>query len=112
MGDRVLMQCYSSKTGVFGPVLYCHWAGSDAPQIVKALRDRMAERPGDPDYSSARLVQIAIGNDASALSFGIWNATALLTESDSHGDAGCVLIDVSDNHSAQYFGGYLKAEEV
>jgi len=108
MGDRVLMQCHSSKTGEFGPILYCHCAGERAPLIVAELHDRMKTRPDDLDYSSARLAQIAMEGDSNCLSFGIYNATALLTAEDSHGDAGCVLIDVSDDHSAKYFGGYLK----
>lgn len=45
MGDRVLMQCYDNKGNV-GPGVYCHWAGDRAPQIVKALRARMKDRPG------------------------------------------------------------------
>lgn len=107
MGDRVLMQCHSSKTGDFGPVLYCHWVGDRATKIVEALRERMKQRPDDVEYSSARLAQIAMGMDDDCLSFGLWNANGLLTAEDSHGDAGCVLIDVSDNHSAKYLGGYL-----
>ena len=56
MGDRVLMQCYSKKTGEFGPVVYCHWSGDRAPKIVASLRKRMENRPGDLSYASVRLV--------------------------------------------------------
>lgn len=108
MGDRVLMQCYSSKSGEFGPVVYCHWTGESAPNVLKRLRSRMKDRPGDLAYSSARLVQEAIGEDEGALSFGTWNAEALLTEKDSHGDAGVILIDVDKGHHATCMGGYLK----
>jgi hypothetical protein len=107
MGNRVLMQCFSSKTGEFGPVVYCHWAGDTAPEIVNRLAAQMKGREGDLAYSSARLVQCAIGTDAHNTGFGMWNAEKLLTAADSHGDAGCVLIDVDKDHKAQYFGGYL-----
>lgn len=107
MGDRVLMQCYDNKGNV-GPGVYCHLAGDRAPQIVKALRARMKDRPDDVGYSTARLIQEACGNDSGALSFGCFNTEALLTEEDSCGDAGVVLINVSDGHKAKCFGGYLK----
>lgn len=108
MGDRVLMQCYSSKTGEFGPVVYGHWVGSYAKSIVKRLTQRMQSRPDDLQYSSARLVQAAIQDDMGNTGFGIWNAKHLLNAEDTHGDAGVVLIDVSKDHKATYLGGYLE----
>ena len=111
MGDRVLMQCFSSKTGEFGPVVYGHWCGGKAPAIVAALAKRMESRGGDVAYSSARLVQEAIGENKDALSFGIWNAAGRLTADDSHGDAGCVLIDVDSGHAPTYLGGYLASAQ-
>lgn len=112
MGDRVLMQCYSSKTNEFGSVVYGHWAGGEAKDIVMRLALRMKERGGDIAYSTARLVQEMIdcsgelGKKHSA-GFGVWNAEKLLTKDDSHGDAGVVLIDVENDHKATYIGGYL-----
>jgi hypothetical protein len=112
MGDRVLMQCHSSREGTFGPVLYCHWGGSSAKKIVENLRAQMQSRPGDVEYSTARLVQCAIPcGDVEPAGFGVWNAEHLLTAADSHGDAGVVLIDVANRHAAVYLGGYLSAEE-
>ena len=113
MGDRVLMQCYSSKTNDFGSVVYGHWSGSEAKDIVMRLALRMKERGGDIAYSTARLVQEMIdcsgelGKKDSA-GFGVWNSEKLLTNEDSHGDAGVVLIDVDDDHKPTYIGGYLK----
>lgn len=109
MGDRVLMQVFSSKSGEFGPVVYGHWSGETAPEVVDRLRARMKNRLDDVQYSSARLVQEIIGDDRHDTGFGIWNTSAKLTAADSHGDAGCVLIDCANDHKAQYFGGYLKA---
>jgi len=115
MGDRVLLQCWNSGTGKFGPVVYGHWLGEQAPQIVAALRARMElARPGDLDYNSARLVQTACALTAagSTTGVGLWNTDHLLTAADSHGDAGCVLIDVGVvPYAVQYLGGYLRAPE-
>ena len=92
MGDRVLMQVVNNE-GEFGPVVYCVWSWSNVPKFVKELKKRMSDRQNDIPYSTANLAQIAMGNDADNLGFGIWNATAILTAEDSHGDAGVVLID-------------------
>jgi hypothetical protein len=110
MGDRVLMQCHSAKSGRFGPVVYCHWLGDKAPQIVNQLINRMRGRSGDVDCTSARLVQectLAQADPATCMGIGVWNSDHLLTAKDSHGDAGCVLIDV-DNWAITYVGGYLE----
>jgi len=108
MGDRVLMQCFSSKNNSFGPVMYCHNGGYEAPAVVRSLSERMEDRQGDLEYSSARLVQCAIGNDDYNTGFGMWNAQALLDKDDTHGDAGVILIDVDNGHKCQCMGGYLK----
>ncbi|MBU3721236.1 MAG: hypothetical protein FGM22_10935 [Burkholderiaceae bacterium] len=111
MGDRVLMQCFNSHTGEVGPVLYCHNAGYRAPEIVRKLAERMIERQGDLEYNSARLVQEAIAGQAGALSFGLSNAVAKLTDDDSPGDAGVILIDVAQRHRCECLGGYLMVGE-
>ena len=102
------MQCISSKSGEVGPVVYCHWSGRRAPYIVRRLAARMKGREGDLSYSSARLVQEAIGmNTNGNISFGVWNSATKLVPNDSHGDAGCVVIDVDNGHKCECFGGYL-----
>ena len=109
MGDRVLFQVVSkTDRAKFGPVVYCHWAGDRAPAIVRALAERMADRPSDVDYATARLVQECTAGDDGALSFGVWNATARLTGNDSHGDAGVVLIDCADGFRCECLDGYLR----
>lgn len=107
MGDRVLMQCYSSKSGETGPVVYCHWNGSEAGVIVRRLAKRMESRGADLHYASARLVQDAINGDEGNVSFGVWNRADLLTEGDSHGDAGVILIDVDNGYKTTCLGGYM-----
>lgn len=113
MGDRVLMQCHSKAQGAIGPVVYGHWLGSDAAKIAQALIVRMGTRR-DVDYASARLVQEAIAAQGSngttgCLGVGIWNVDHLLTAEDSHGDAGCVLINV-DDWTVTYTGGYYRVD--
>lgn len=110
MGDRVLMQVFSSKTNQFSPVLYCHWSGESTPNNVKALKRRMADRMGDVDYWAARMVQSMMGALNGSTGFGIWNSSHLLTAEDSHGDAGCVVIDC-ETGDVGCFGGYLKPED-
>ena len=108
MGDRVLIQCFSSKTGEVGPVIYGHWSGYDSADAVRRLAERMKPRQGDVAYSSARMVQELIGaDDKECHGFGIWNEDKKLTKEDSHGDAGIILIDVDNEHRCECLGGYL-----
>ena len=105
MGDRVLFQMVRGAAE-FGPVVYCHWSGYRAPESARKLSARMASRPGDLDYATARLVQECTANGDGALGFGVSNAAARLTAEDSHGDAGVVLIDC-DSFKCECLGGYL-----
>ena len=104
MGDRVLFQVVQGSK--FSPVVYCHWTGWRAPGVVRALKARMADRPGDLEYAAARLVQECVQAAEGNTGFGIWNAEHRLTEDDSHGDAGVVLIDC-DSWRCECLGGYL-----
>lgn len=105
MGDRALIQL-KSGTDV-STVLYLHWGGFGVKPIIDAARERMKSRHDDLSYAFARLVQIAAGNDSGATGFGVWNADAVLTAEDSHGDAGCFVIDASTPEwKVDTFGGY------
>ncbi len=107
MGDRVLFQVVRGADE-FGPVVYCHWSGARAPEIVRKLAKRMDSRRGDIDYVTARLIQECTAADPDgALSFGVSNSPARLTAEDSHGDAGVILID-SDTFKCRCLGGYLE----
>jgi len=108
MGDRVLIQVVNGQE--ISPVAYGHWCGDRTPEIVARLKRRMKDRPGDVSYTFARLVQEMTNGDDGALSFGCWNATKRLTAKDSHGDAGCVIIDVSKGFQCTCTGGYLVAD--
>ncbi len=106
MGDRVLFQVVSGKQ--FGPVVYCHWSGARAPEIVRSLASRMKSRQGDIEYATARLVQICTASTLEGcLGFGVMNAKRRLTVKDTHGDAGVVLIDCSAGFTCECLGGYL-----
>lgn len=110
MGDRVLFQVVEGSAG-FGPVVYCHWSGNRASDIVRKLAARMAGRPGDMDYATARLVQECTAEDPDgAMSFGVYNTRARLTREDSHGDAGVVLIDCDNGFRCECLGGYLRVD--
>lgn len=102
MGDRVIFQVRCK--GEVSPAIYCHWAGSNAPAIVRRLAKRMDDRRGDVSYAAARLVQECTNDDDGALSFGIWNEHGRPA---SQGDAGVVLID-ADTFRCECYGGYLK----
>jgi len=109
MGDRVLFQIvHKTNPEDFSPAIYCHWSGNIAPQIVRALRDRMEGRGGDVDYAAARLVQICTEGDYGNLSFGIFNVDHVLDAGDSHGDAGVILIDCADGFKCTCLDSYFE----
>lgn len=108
MGDRVLIQL---KSGIeFSPVAYGHYSGHSAPEVLRRLQRRMAGRPGDVAYAFARLIQEMVAQHPDGnTGFGAWNADGLLTNDSSHGDAGCVIVDVTEDvHTYACFGGYLE----
>lgn len=108
MGDRAVMQVVSSSKGTFSPAVYVHWMGSDVPLLLQRVIERMGSRR-DVDYVAARLVCECAEHLPSqrVLGLGMWNVDHVLTADDSHGDAGCALLDV-DDWSIRYVGGYLQ----
>jgi hypothetical protein len=104
MGDRALIQL-TNKSGEVSPVLYMHWSGSSVAAILCRAQDQMKGRANDVDYAFARLVQQATGRDLGNTGFGVWNQSERLTADDSHGDAGCFVVDVSTEAWAVAQGG-------
>ena len=126
MGDKALV-IFTNKNEV-SPVCYLHWHGDAVPQLLKETKELMETRRGDIEYGAARFLGIVhskMPNDN--LSLGVWNAQADLQNavrnsfSDqpdfkataieelveySHGDAGVIIVDVSD-YSWKAYGGYL-----
>jgi hypothetical protein len=103
MGDRAVIQLRTKDE--MSPCLYMHNSGDEVAAILKRTHTRMEGRGNDVSYAFARLVQEAIGDSWGCLSFGVWNQTELLTESDTHGDAGVFVVDVSDGVWRVYAGG-------
>lgn len=105
MGDRAIIQM--KRGSEVSPVLYLHWDGTEVRRIIAETKERMKDRHDDLGYSFARLVQIAIRGNSGCLSYGVYNAPSTITETDSHGDAGCFLIDISNPEwQVETFGGY------
>lgn len=92
MGNRVLFQVVSPDRRKFSPVIYGHWSGGEAPDVIERLTERMIGRSDDISYVAARLVQELIGDDEGNLSFGLSNADSVLRKVHSQGDAGIYLI--------------------
>lgn len=110
MGDRAIIQMKNGDA--VSPALYTHWSGSDVKSIIEATKEQMKSRHDDMDYAFARLVQNAVAVDKGSTGFGVFNQAEVITQKDSHGDAGCFLIDVSrPEWPVSTFGGYGFGEE-
>ncbi len=100
MGDRALVQF--KRTGGFqgvteselSPCCYLHWAGSSVADLLRQTADRMADRGKDVSYGFARFVGIAHESLGGPTGLGVWNQPTELTEKDSHGDAGCFVVEL------------------
>lgn len=104
MGDRALIQL-TNKNGDVSPVLYLHWSGSGVADILARTHQQMAGRTNDVEYTFARLVQQAINGDTGSTAFGVWNQPFVLVPDDSHGDAGCFVVDITTNEWMVAQGG-------
>lgn len=106
MGDRALIQ-FKDKSGDFSPVVYLHWQGNSVGTLLEETMQLMKNRPGDVSYATARFIGICHTANVDSLSLGVWNKNELLTAADSHGDAGCFVVDVSESRWTVYMdGGY------
>lgn len=94
MGDRVLIQVKDGK-GEVSPVCYMHWSGSNAPALIKEMAELMRGREGDVSYAFARLVGVCHNHIEGNLSLGVFNQADELKAGDSHGDAGCYVVNCS-----------------
>lgn len=106
MGDRALIQ-FTDKGGTVSPVVYVHGQGYAVGTLLEETMKLMQGRPDDIQYASARFVGICHSKNVSNLSLGIWNKNELLTAEDTHGDAGCFVVDVTEEKWKVYCdGGY------
>lgn len=107
MGDRALIQFEQGPQR--SPAIYVHWLGSRVPAILARLELQMEGRSDDLNYVAARCVQVICDMmpDEPQLSVGIWNQRIKLRKSDSQGDAGCFVVDISTvPWTIERFGGY------
>jgi len=118
MGDRALVQFKNKDES--SPVLYTHWYGDTVLEIIQDTYDEMVKerrKPNDIEKAFMHFLanMMARGDkDCSCL----FNQHRLLTEDDSHGDAGCLVVDVSESDDKNPWkiysaGGYCEdAEDV
>lgn len=104
MGDRALVQ-FRDSDGKVSPVCYLHWGGFNVPEYIRECAELMRGRDDDVQYAFARFVGICHSHIPGNLSLGVWNKTAPLTKGDSHGDAGCYIVDCA-TWDVEAFGGY------
>lgn len=114
ISDRVFFQVVrgtSSDPSDHGPVVCSRWYGSRAPKIIKSLAKRVDKWstvfPASIGDITACLVQECLGTSEGMGGVEVWSATSRLTEADSHGDAGVVLIDCANGFRCECLGGYL-----
>lgn len=104
----------SSDPSDHGPVVYSRWHGSRAPKIIKSLAKRVdkwsAVFPASIGDITACLVQECLGTSEGMGGVGVCNSMYRLTEKDSPGDAGIVLIDCTNGLRFECLGGYLKID--
>jgi hypothetical protein len=113
MGDRALVVFHAEET--ISPTVYLHWNGSEVPELLAELKERMQGRFGDIDYATARFIggchdripgNLSLGVFNNKLTIGDLNDAAVMRKH-SHGDAGFVVVNV-DDFSWVAYGGYLE----
>ncbi len=112
MGDRAVIQFKSKGVSegeekVLSPCCYLHNSGYRVGELLELTAARMAERGPDVAYAFARLVGLAHESIPGNLSLGVWNQADELTEKDSHGDAGCFVVELDSlGMLVECSGGY------
>lgn len=131
MGDRALVIFANDQGQSVSPTVYLHWSGSAVPDLIEKLSVVMGTRKGDVSYACARFAAIACDDNPGNLSVGVLQTPQEVTiaasyiasfpdaaggvaldnsrkvlRKYSHGDAGVILVNVSD-FTWQAFGGYL-----
>lgn len=98
MGDRALVQFVTKDNGKpfeSGPVVYLHWHGGDVKQLLQETCDLMVGRASDVSYTTARFIGVCHLHTPGNMSLGVWNQHSVITGKDTHGDAGCFIVDVT-----------------
>lgn len=109
MGDRALIQFVATNRNGdindVSPVVYLHWNGTEVDKWLQLWWKNMEGRHGDVSYGVARFIGICHTLIDGNLSLGVWNQSDVLAQEDSHGDAGCFVVDC-DNGNVTAMGGY------
>ena len=115
--DHVFFQVVrgtSSDPSDHGPVVASRWYGSRAPKIIKSLAKRVDKwsmnLPANIGDITACLVQECLGTSEGMGGVEVCNSMYRLTEKDSPGDAGIVLIDCANGLRFECLGGYLEID--
>lgn len=107
MGDRVVVVVTDGNE--IAPAIYAHWLGSEAPAILVKAGEAGLIRKDDESYAAARVCGAFHEASPGHTGVGLLDAPADLSdetlEEFSHGDAGVIVLNVSDG-SLRYVGGY------
>ena len=106
MGDRALVQFKDNNE--VSPVVYLHWDGSEVKDWLQELRELMGDRFSDVSYTCARFIGVCHSHIKGNLSLGVFTQTTELKQTDSHGDAGCLVVDV-ETGKVECSGGYYNS---
>lgn len=109
MGDRALVQFESGKE--VSPVVYLHWNGTEVKDWLGIWSDLMKDRKGDVPYACARFIGVCHERIKGNTSLGVWNGESRLKGEDSHGDAGCFVVNC-DTFRVEAFGGYGESTDL
>jgi hypothetical protein len=110
MGNRASILFFDQN--IVSPTVYLHWHGSNVPNWIDQLRQRMQGRFNDASYAAARFVglcheqidgQLSLGILSNQLTLGSLKDRSLL-ESLSPGNAGLVVVDTRDFTWTAYAG--------
>lgn len=101
MGDRVSFVFHGGKYHRIAPAVYSHWAGHDAPELLKEAADLGLIRRNDPGYSAARMCGYLHEHDPrSTTGLGLQTAPKDLAPETlkefSPGDGGVIVVNVGD----------------
>lgn len=106
MGDRVIVQFIDSY-GDVSPACYMHWEGDRAERHIRECAKLMEGRDNDLQYAFARFVGVCHSRIEGQTGLGLWNQAEKLKASDSHGDAGCYVVNCN-TWNVEACGGYGK----
>lgn len=114
MGDRCLIVVTDGQE-IAPAAIYTHWSGREAPAIIAEAGAENLLRSGDVSYATARLVGHFHSREPGAMSLGLVAAPDDLEPETlrefSHGDAGVIVVNVSDGTIRYAGNGYHQRKQ-